>query len=354
LRASAIVALSIYGSSVGAFLSDTTPQPASFKTIETEWNCSIPQSDQTMRDCTAVGLFQNIGGRVESAIVTFTAPSYKGSPPPPECSDVIPLTQPGDLDRASCHFGVFKSDAFDLIPLADVTVESQPVAASPSRGSASIDWVAVGAGATLFTGLVALFIAVFGTSLQTLLFKPKLRVSIEMRPPDCTKIRAVYGTRVTETGTEPTSFVDSYYYRLQITNTGNREAQDVEVRLLRLQVTVGAESKEDRDFFPLNLKWSNTGQVTAPRIQPKLSKHCDLCQILGNDPGFIEFVTEVTPNPLRPGIWATKKPAGVYRLVIAVAANNASVVEKTLRISFVGWRDDEAEMLSEGLVVELV
>jgi hypothetical protein len=68
----------------------------------------------------------------------------------------------------------------------------------------------------------------------------------------------------------------------------------------------------------------------------------------------VEYVTEVTPNELRPGVWPTKKVPGNYELDIAVSANNAKLVRKTLRISFAGWFDDESAMFSKGLVVRVI
>jgi hypothetical protein len=68
----------------------------------------------------------------------------------------------------------------------------------------------------------------------------------------------------------------------------------------------------------------------------------------------MDFLTEVTPNELRPGVWPTRKQPGRYLLDIAISANNAKVVYKTLRINFTGWFDDETEMFSKGLVVSVL
>lgn len=238
---------------------------------------------------------------------------------------------------------------------ASLTASPLPtLAPSPTASVGSVDWVAIGAVATFFTGVVALLIAVWGPWLRGLVFRPVLRVSIDMRPPDCIKIQAVLGNRSPNL---PTFVTDSYHFRLKVTNAGNREAQDVEVKLLRLRVVPnGGPGREDRDFLPLNLKWSDSELITVPRIQPKLFKHCDLCNTLSLPPGgtpLMDFRTEVVPNQLRPDIWPTRKKPGNYALDIAVSANNAKVVYKTLRISFAGWFDDEAMMFNRGLVISV-
>jgi hypothetical protein len=68
----------------------------------------------------------------------------------------------------------------------------------------------------------------------------------------------------------------------------------------------------------------------------------------------LDFATEVDPTPIRSGVYANRKPPGNYLLHIVIAADNAKVVYKTLRISFAGWIDDEAEMFRKGLVIQIV
>lgn len=215
-------------------------------------------------------------------------------------------------------------------------------------------WVALGSTGTLLAVIVALAIAIWGAKLANIFApKPKLKVSIAMRPPDVIQIRTITGVQ---------SGAESYYYRLRVKNDGNREAQDVEVRLLKLRKTPnGGAGELDQNFLPLNLTWANTDalpaadQVTMKRIQPKLDKQCNLLRIMRVDDAnpMIEFLTEVTPNEIRPGEYFTKKRIGNYLLDIAIAANNAKVIYKTLRIEFAGWYSDLSEMVRTGLVVKI-
>jgi hypothetical protein len=112
-----------------------------------------------------------------------------------------------------------------------------------------IDWVALGAIATFLTALAAVGIAIWGAWLRELVFKPKLVVSITMRPPDCMKMLAVLEKRPDYTG-----FTNSYQCRLRITNEGNREARNVQVKLRRLEIVAnGGPGREDQTFIPMNL-----------------------------------------------------------------------------------------------------
>jgi hypothetical protein len=219
--------------------------------------------------------------------------------------------------------------------------------------------VALGAIATFITALAALGIAIWGSWLGALAFKPKLRVSINMAPPDCMKMLAILERRGDYTG-----YTNSYQCRLRITNDGNRPARNVEVRLRSLDVVPdGGPGREDRTFVPMSLLWTNSEglarraeQVTASRIEPKLDKQCNLCSTIEYESAnpLLNFATEVDPTPIQAGVYANRKPPGNYLLHIAIAADNARVVYKTLRISFAGWIDDEGEMFRKGLVIEIV
>jgi hypothetical protein len=165
-----------------------------------------------------------------------------------------------------------------LRALSPILLAASPVSSpSPSTTAGdgtAVDWVAVGAIATLLGVGAALVIAIWGQSLQALLFKPKLRISVEMRPPDCIRIQAATGFIVGSIpvpgnipGALPVAYSPAYYCRLRITNDGNREAQDVEIKLLRQRIVPnGGPGRDDPDFMPLNLKWADTGEVTAKRI----------------------------------------------------------------------------------------
>jgi len=127
-------------------------------------------------------------------------------------------------------------------------------------------WVAAGVIVTLLGVLAALIIAIWGQWLGSLFFKPALRVSIEMHAPDWIKIQA----RVNVPGVAPIQ-TTGYFCRLRVTNDGNRAAENVEVRLLKLRIVPnGGHGRLDEHFLPLSLVWADIERVTAPWIQPKL------------------------------------------------------------------------------------
>jgi hypothetical protein len=214
------------------------------------------------------------------------------------------------------------------------------------------DWVALGSIGTLAAVITALVIAIWGPQLQTLFSKPKLTVSIKMHPPDSMKmlVRGVGGQH----------YMESYQCRLLITNTGKREARNVEVKARHLQIVPnGGTGHEDLTFIPMNLQWAHTDglsraeQITAKRIEPGLDKHCNLCGMTNAAP-LLNFATEVSPTPIRENVYANRKQPGNYLLDIVIAADNAKAVYKTLRINFGGWFDDEGEMFKKGLVITVL
>lgn len=200
-------------------------------------------------------------------------------------------------------------------------------------------WTAVAAIGTLLAVAAALIIAVWGPGLGGIFFKPKLKVSIDMRPPDCFKMMET----------------NSYWCRLRVANDGNREATDVEIQLLRLWRVEHGRQIEDHDFLPLNLIWADIEVATMPRIQPRLFKHCALCSTtnVGSTNLLLDFRTSVIPKQLRNNVWPSRKPPGHYILNLVASANNAKPVYHSLAIKFAQWFDDEGEMFSKGLVIKI-
>jgi len=218
---------------------------------------------------------------------------------------------------------------------------------------------------TITAAIVALIIALFQDKMRAWIVRPKLEVSIDVKPPDCLKIPIVrYGSEG-----EQEVVADTYHLRFRVTNKGNQKAESVEVfasKLLRRQVD--DTFKEVDTFLPMNLVWADYRKVFFPAISPNMYRHCDLAHII--DPqkraGFtaedkkwpkippeqtvLSFDTAVKPHTL-----SHLLPFGKYRLVIIVAAANAKPVEKTLEISLTGdWYDDEQRMFQEGVGVRIL
>ncbi len=220
-------------------------------------------------------------------------------------------------------------------------------------------WTAVGtvgsAAGALFAVLVALWLGLFGPRRVT---KPKLKVSIEMKAPDCHKINATASYQLM--GATIPGTIPQYYCRLRVGNDGNEEARDVEVQLIRLWRLDGdGKRAQDPVFIPLSLVWSHSNPPVSarPKLLPGLFRHCDLCHVSrppDQREAEIEFNTEVRPNEFRPGEWPTLKPPGEYQLEFGVAASNAKTIYRTAAIHFTGqWREPEEEMLGHELRVTL-
>src|SRR5260221_3800900 len=211
-----------------------------------------------------------------------------------------------------------------------------------------MDWVAVGAIATVLAVVAALVIAIWGDWLKSLTSRPELTLSISMKPPDCHRIQTMAQL--------PTGLVttfDTYYFRLAVGNDGRAVARNVGVRAIKLSKVdaVSGIYKEDPHFMPMDLTWSHVGgSVEVTKIDPDLPKHCDLAHVDSPKSTFFQFNTEVTPNEVAPGVWPTVKPAGHYRLDVAVTSDNSKPLYRTLKIAFDGtWYQTEKDMFEKGV-----
>ena len=225
--------------------------------------------------------------------------------------------------------------------------------------------------ATFTAALVALFIAIFGDWLKSIVFKPKLEILYEHNWPDAIKI-PVNWKRVNPPSKENPIQGNSvcYYFRFRIKNKGNRLAKDVEVLVNKIEKqTLDKSFKPYKSFIPLNLGWSNTqSQVYIPSIHKKLEKYCDLGFILHpqqkqidemipyykgiNQEDRIEsdiifsmsFV--VKPNIVE----SYMLEPGTYRIEIIAVASNSKQCKKSFELTFEDkWFDDYQDMLSKGI-----
>lgn len=122
-------------------------------------------------------------------------------------------------------------------------------------------WVAIIINALL--GLSGIF------EIKKYIFKPKLKLSIKLCPPDCHIINLA--------NKESGKIIDKVYYlRFLIQNNGNKEARNVEVLASSLNKKENKEWKKVESFLPLNLTWSHLGGMTMRTIPSKTFRHCDL------------------------------------------------------------------------------
>ena len=107
------------------------------------------------------------------------------------------------------------------------------------------DWlVATG---TIVLALVAI-IAIFQDKIRSWITRPKLDVTIDVKPPDCLKIPMV---RLSPEG-ESTVVAGSYYFRFRVINRGNQKAESVEVFAAGLLKQQADDTfKEVDSFLPM-------------------------------------------------------------------------------------------------------
>lgn len=119
----------------------------------------------------------------------------------------------------------------------------------------------------------------------------------------------------------------------------------------------------------MNRRWSydrpDALEVYADGISPKMGKHCDvgrvadpitrkdLCERVDQvpaDKAVLVLSPEVTPSTRSDIV-----PPGTYRILLRIAAANASPTTKTLELTLKGeWFSDEKQVRTDGLGVRLL
>jgi hypothetical protein len=161
-----------------------------------------------------------------------------------------------------------------------------------------------------------------------------------------------------------TVVADCYYFRLRVTNTGRRRAEDVEVYAAQVEKEHElGDYTTISDFPPMDLKWSLFG-CPFLSISPGISRHCDLGYVALpalNGPksilpdmvlraGGVEFELEIEVKPNR-GTY--QLAAGTYRITVIVAAANVMPTTHQFQIIHTGqWHDDEGDMLDKGVRIK--
>jgi len=218
--------------------------------------------------------------------------------------------------------------------------------------------------ATIFLGLVAVFVAVFQDAMRAWIMRPKLDVSIDVKPPDCFKVPCRGPS-----GQGQELVADSYQLSLRVVNNGGQRAELVEVLASKLERQQPDDSfKEVDSFFPTNLVWAGPKGVPFPAISPDMPKRWNLLHIIDPQKRHVwptedRQWSDVLPAKtilsfdvdLKPNTRSYLLPPGRYRLLVAVAAANAKPVWKTVEISLTGdWYDDEQTMFSKGVSVRIL
>lgn len=211
--------------------------------------------------------------------------------------------------------------------------------------------------------VIALWVAVFG---PRRVMRPKLRLSVDLGPPDCMWEPGVPEKGARRDGTS----VGRYFVRLRVTNEGNEDARDVEIMMIRLwSVSDDNNRLIDPSFLPLMLPWSWWVAEECPvrwlgRLPAGTFKHCDLLTLTLEpsttvglsrrryrtkdeaSKSWINFQPAYNPWQSS-GQNQMRKPPGRYQLEFVAAMSNATAIYLTAYIDFTGWRDDMTDMFGK-------
>jgi hypothetical protein len=231
----------------------------------------------------------------------------------------------------------------------------------PCTPSTSLaDWLtAIG---TVGATIVALVLAVYGQGIKLWRYQPKLKLEANVRRPDADKVR-----RYRPTGGGGIAVLgDSFYFRLAVANEGRTPAFDVQVFLASVERLVGSKREKVTRFTPLNLVWSNTGELPA---KDRLTRSvlladcppvlCDLVHV--TDPDVRNLAGEDLEG-VRPGdavlVLDLQVPTsskghllepGDYIFGLTLAASNCRSIHYRLKVEFPGiWVADMDEMFDKG------
>lgn len=210
------------------------------------------------------------------------------------------------------------------------------------------------------TLILTAIIAIFGDSIKTWTRHPNLELKFEVVFPsvNLTTIGGCKYTPITATNnnfaTDPrienclywkteVSF-DCYFYRLKIFNTGNIDAENVQIMLNNCEKYDDISKKylPLNNFLPMNLCWSyhdNDKRTTVEeRIAPKMEKYCDLVHIINDEQNEMIFDTLLWLDSNHKASNIFKK--GRYKIELMYGASNYQTKSKIIEFEYTGnWSD---------------
>jgi hypothetical protein len=235
---------------------------------------------------------------------------------------------------------------FVFIVLKQLQASATPVTPpvhTPTTSDASNWFVAGGT-------FVLAFVAVFQEWIKNWFFRPTLDLKLRLARPVAEKTHFDANTEV-------------YYFRLQVTNSGMRAAEDVQVYASEVRRKKADKKYETVErFTPMALKWTHKGTATLLHLLPDMPPiYCDFGHI--TDPArkiappfeglegvaanetVFALETEVSPkskgNLLGPG---------EYYVYLKVAASNCPPSDFKVKLKMPGkWFADEDQMFRDGI-----
>jgi hypothetical protein len=157
-------------------------------------------------------------------------------------------------------------------------------------------------GLLVVSSLVLAALALWGEKWKKKLFAPRLKMSIDLRPPYCQRFPA--GT----------------WFRVKVENNSSTKAENVEVWIWEIY-RGSPEHLIRHDVTPIPLLWTHETRATIPALNPHFSRYCDFGRLLLEDgqPRPRLFLSTAT----EPAGGATHLAAGWYRICLTMTASNA-------------------------------
>lgn len=193
---------------------------------------------------------------------------------------------------------------------------------------------------------LAIVVALFQEKIRNHFYKPKLKIEINVKPPDCHLVRVA----------------DAYFFRMRIWNRGTVSAKNVEVIIGNLE----NDKHEKIDMPQDNLLWSSyeKGTFTAssfpemkermywPFISPDTYQFCNLGFVRKptKDKTLAKFELQVywpSPNSLH------ILKHGVYYFDITIGCENGKAITNRFRMRIFkdvpdwDWEGNESKYLEE-------
>jgi len=215
------------------------------------------------------------------------------------------------------------------------------------------DWLqAIG---TVGAVIIALFFF-FWERIREWYKKPRLKISLQFRPPDChflvTNLEAKRNGKIINP--------KAYYFRLTVSNNGRSSAKDLEAIVSKMELKSGHSWETYPQFLSTSLKWTHISEQYLPMILSKTEKKLDLGHII--DPAFRNDFREEQNLSLnniadthalfhfetfmQPSNGYNNIPPGEYKFKITVGATNCPPISSTIHLLFTGkWNNQEDLML---------
>jgi len=119
--------------------------------------------------------------------------------------------------------------------------------------------------------VIALILAIWGDPIRAWAFRPKLDISIKMKPPDCHRIQ----TTLEGLPGGRTAKLETYYCRMQVWNRGNQQARNVIAYLGWLKFLIRDRDAKFSKSFDEVFRSEGIRIIRTPIKAPRANAVCE-------------------------------------------------------------------------------